>query len=222
MGIVYRVIHDGARADRCRNVADLYAAFGADLAVAPAVFPLWESDRVTRAVRGCSLAHLFALRECLAPDTDVAVFEDDVCEHAEGRRLFSLERVPADAGIVLMGGETENVGPRDADGWREVFPKFWGTHAVLYRAALARTPFLLNAFSLLASNPVGNAPEGFTGLCYESVLCMALQGTGLKMVRPEVMPYTTTAGWSARESGPMPARSGFLDLRAKDSGRQAV
>jgi len=222
MGIAYRVIHDGSRADRCRNVADLYDALGAELAVAPAVFPLWESDRVTRAVRGCSLAHLFALRECLAPDTDVAVFEDDVCEHAEGRRLFSLERVPADAGIVLMGGETENVGPRDADGWREVFPKFWGTHAVLYRAALARTPFLLNAFSLLASNPVGNAPEGFTGLCYESVLCMALQGTGLKMVRPEVMPYATTAGWSARESGPMPARSGFLDLRAKDSGRQAV
>jgi len=127
MGVVYRVIHDGARADRCRNVADLYAAFGADLAVAPAVFPLWEQDGVTRAVRGCSLAH-----------------------------LFSLDRVPADAGIVLLGGETESVGPRDAEGWHEVFPKFWGTHAVLYRAALAGTPFLLNAFSLLASNPVGN------------------------------------------------------------------
>ena len=218
MGIVYKVIHDGARADRCRNVADLYAAFGADLAVAPAVFPLWEQDGVTRAVRGCSLAHLFALRDGLTSDTDVAVFEDDVCEHAEGRRLFSLDHAPADAGIVLMGGETESVGPRDAEGWHEVFPKFWGTHAVLYRAALARTPFLLNAFSLLASNPVGNAPEGFVGLCYESVLCMALKGTGLKMLRPEVMPYTTTAGWSARESGPMPERSRFLDLRAKDSG----
>ena len=221
MGVVCKVIHDGARADRCRNVADLYEALGADLTVAPAVFPLWEPDRVTRAVRGCSLAHLFAVRESLTPETDVAVFEDDVCGHAEGRRLFSLDRAPADAGIVLMGGETESVGPRGADGWREVFPKFWGTHAVLYRAALARTPFLLNAFALLASNPVGNAPEGFVGLCYESVLCAALQGTGLRMYRPEVMPYAASEGWSAREGGRMAARTGFLDLRGAGPGATA-
>ena len=221
METVFRVIHEGARVDRCRNVADLYGALGDSLRVVPPVFPLWELDAVSRAVRGCSLAHLFAVRECATPDTDVVVFEDDVCEYPEGRRLFSLDHVPADAGIVLLGGETESVGPRQEDGWHEVFPKFWGSHAVMYRAALARTPFLMNAFSLLASNPVGTAPAGFVGLCFESVLCMALAGTGLKMYRPEVMPYTTTAGWSARVSGPMAARSKFLDLRPKDPGHDA-
>ena len=211
---VFKVIHDGSRAERARNVADLYDRFGGALSVAAPVVPRWEADAASCAVRGCALAHLFAVRDSLGPDTDGTVFEDDAARYDAGQGEADLSTLPADAGIVLLGAETECLGGRTEGGWYEVKPKFWGTHAVLYRAALAKTGFLLNAFAILAANPTGGPREGGVSLCYESVLCMAVRGCGVKIYRPEVMAYTTTAGWSSRETGPMAARSRYLDLRA--------
>lgn len=210
---VYSVIHDGSRADRARNVADLYERLGGALRVAGPVVPVWEQDPAARAVRGCALAHLFAVRDGLRAGADVVVFEDDAARHEAGQGEPDLSTLPADAGIVLLGAETECLGARAEGGWVEVLPKFWGTHAVLYRAELAATDFLLNAFALLAANPTGGRREGCMSLCYESVLCMAVRGCGVKIYRPEVMAYTTVGGWSSREACRVPARSRFLDLR---------
>lgn len=211
---VYCVIHDGARADRARGVADLYEKFGDALRVAGPVVPAWERDPFARSVRGCALAHLFAVRDGLRADTDVVVFEDDVARYEAGQGEPDLSTLPADAGIVLLGAETESLGARAEGGWFEVLPKFWGTHAVLYRAELAATDFLLNALAILAANSTGSQTDGYVSLCYESVLCMAVRGCGVKIYRPEVMAYTTVGGWSSREACRMPARSRFLDLRA--------
>ncbi len=211
---VYSVIHDGSRADRARNVADLYERLGGALRVAGPFVPVWEQDPAARAVRGCALAHLFAVRDGLRADTDVVVFEDDAARYEAGQGEPDLSTLPADAGIVLLGAETECLGARAEGGWFEVLPKFWGTHAVLYRAELAATDFLLNAFALLAANPTGGQKDGCVSLCYESVLCMAVRGCGVKIYRPEVMAYTTSGGWSSREACRVSARSRFLDLRA--------
>jgi GR25 family glycosyltransferase involved in LPS biosynthesis len=133
--------------------------------------PLWEEDKNRRAVRGCSLSHLLAVRSLLSQTESVLVFEDDAVPFEEGIAEWETAKthIPNDAGIVLLGGETEEYGPPDEHGFRLVYPKFWGTQAVLYTEKLINTTFLLDAYEILASQNVG-ASQNYNGLCFESVL----------------------------------------------------
>lgn len=205
------VIHRPERLDRCKAVGALHDAFP-DLALIVAQVPEWEQDKSARAVRGCSLSHLLGVRHFLTPDAPALIFEDDAVAYAPGVAAWETvkDRIPADAGIVLLGGETEQVSPSGE--FREVLGKYWGTHAVLYMPALTRSPFLVEAYALLASRPVGQPSAGQLGLCYESVLLQAVYRSGLKVYRPEVMAYTTLESLSERDGVVAPPRTKNLHL----------
>lgn len=206
------IIHRQQRTDRIHAMAQLLAAFPA-AQVLEAKVPEWESTPHNIAVRGCTISHLSAVKAFLTHQSPLMVFEDDAVPRP-GHDL-RLEQLPADAGIVIYGGDVEHYGDADDHGFREVFPKYWGTHAVLYTSALCSTAFLLNALEIAASSCVGQHPH-LPGLCLESILLLALNGTGLKMYRPQNMGFTVvqSSGDSGGDSG---TRSKALVAQDRDS-----
>lgn len=204
------VIHRPERLDRCQNIAALHKLFP-NLSLIHAQVPAWESDRMAMAVRGCSLSHLLGVRHLLS-DANLIIFEDDAVPFDRGIEIWNRAnpRIPEDAGVVLLGGETEQVSGSGM--FRRVCGRFWGTHAVLHTPALAKSSFLLNAYEILASHPIGVANGPQTGLCYESVLLMAVERAGLKVYRPETMLFTTSDSASDRTGAMMPSRTRSLSL----------
>lgn len=197
------IIHQNHRQDRKASVMDLFQKVG-NCRVLEAIAPTWESAPSNIAVRGCSLSHLRALR--IAGCSPVLVLEDDAeVLHEAYEEWLQTAALPADCGAVLLGGDVEHHSPA-ADGWHEVLPPFWGTQAVAYNTPLLnQTAFLTNAYELIASNQMGPHGGGF-GLCYESILLMALHSVGLKLYCRHDHAFTTRTDHSARSGEIEPPR----------------
>lgn len=198
------IIHQSSREDRKVSVRDLIDRIG-NAQVMEAISPTWESTPANIATRGCSLSHLCALRISSGHEF-IMVLEDDAKILPEGYEAWlNVTDLPADCGAVLLGGDVDHHLP-GLDGWHEVQPPFWGSHAVLYhRSRLEKTDFLTNAYEIIASNQVGTDGNGF-GLCYESILLMALHSVGLKLYCREHHAFSTTENLSARSGSVEPPR----------------
>lgn len=196
------------RIDRCALVGDLHKHIPS-LKIFPAVKLEWERHPVMRATKGCSLSHLDIVRLHLRQNTPVFVLEDDAVVIPYGAQEWNKikDKIPQDAGIVLLGAETENYSLPDKNGFREVQPKTWGSHAVLYMPLLLETNFLAEAYRIIASNSMGE-----TGFCYESVLHTVTAACGVKMYRPSEMVFTTAPSFSDRTSTMMQSRTQNLSL----------
>jgi hypothetical protein len=204
------IIHQGHRQDRKASVMDLFKQVG-NCRIVEAIAPTWESASSNIAVRGCSLSHLRALR--LFGGSPILVLEDDAeTLPAAYEAWLQTTSLPADCGAVLLGGDVEHHAP-GPDGWHEVLPPFWGSQAVAYNTPLLNgTPFLTNAYELLASNQMGPDGNGF-GLCYESILLMALHSVGLKLYCRRDHAFTTRTDHSARSGEVEPPR--FHSIKAQ-------
>lgn len=186
------IIHIPQAFDRIPAVAGLMKSHpGAK--VFPAHLCPWE-PKESGCVRGSSVSHLEAALSVLTKDTPALILEDDAVIRPEAWASFDISQVPVDAGIVLLGSDTENTLPPDDHGYREVLPPNWGAHAVLYMPSLLNTRFFFDAFRILSSSKIG----GNGGLCYESVIHMALKPTGFRLVRPPSMTHTTAIVTSSR------------------------
>jgi len=204
------IIHQHHRQDRKASVMDLFRKVG-NCRVLEAISPTWESASSNVAVRGCSLSHLRALR--IFGSSPVLVLEDDAeVLPAAYEQWLQTDTLPADCGAVLLGGDVEHHSPAPG-GWHEVQPPFWGTQAVAYNTPLlSQTAFLTNAYELLASNQMGPNGNGF-GLCYESILLMALHSVGLKLYCRHDHAFTTRSDPSARSGEIEPPR--FHSIRTQ-------
>lgn len=210
------IIHKSSRKDREPLVEDLKKLIEGTR-VLEAKTPLWESSPHNIAVRGCTLSHLSAVKSFITPTTAVLILEDDavvIMDHFAEFLDIPLDKYPKDAGAILLGGDTELYSSADEYGFREVFPKFWGSQAVLYLPKLAMSNFLLNSFELSASMCLGRS-DAAQGLCYESVLLQGLSSVGLKLYRPTKMPFTTQAETLSDSTG-KPAKARSIELVAKD------
>lgn len=204
------VIHRQTRTDRIPLIAALLAAYPGTQ-ILEAKVPVWETNLHNRAMRGCTVSHLSAVRAFLAPENPLMVFEDDAVP-VDSYDL-NLEAIPHDAGIIIYGGDAPTYG-ENVSGFREVIPPFFGTQAVLYTPRLLKSEFLLNALEIAASVCVGI--YGKTGgLCFESILLKALGPTGLKVYRPNRMGFTVapTPSDSGSQSG---TRSASLVAEDRD------
>lgn len=206
------IIHQSHRKDRYPG--RLRAALG-NCKLQEALCPTWESSRENISVRGCSLSHLHALRHHGQDGKPILILEDDaeiIPAHYE--EWLGIESLPPDCGAVLLGGNVHGFKEaKDYPGWYEVYGTFWGSQAVVYnQPVLKGSDFLVNAYIYLASNQIGPAGNG-TGLCYEYVLRMALQSSGLKLYCRERHPFTTREDMqSTRSGGIVPARHAALKL----------
>ncbi|MBX3740256.1 MAG: polysaccharide pyruvyl transferase family protein [Akkermansiaceae bacterium] len=210
------IIHQSGREDRKASVLELFHKVG-NCRMLEAVAPLWESAPANVAVRGCSLSHLRALR-LHGGNGPLLVLEDDakVVPAAYGSWLRTTT-LPDDCGAVLLGGDVAHHTPGPG-GWHEVLPPFWGSQAVVYNTPLlAKTPFLINALEIIASNQVGPHGNGF-GLCYESILLMALQSVGLKLHCRTDHAFTTHEDTSARSGKIEPPRMASVGGRLMVDG----
>ncbi|WAC18935.1 hypothetical protein OVA24_17015 [Luteolibacter sp. SL250] len=198
------IIHQSSREDRKACVLELFRTVG-NCRMLEAVAPLWESAPANVAVRGCSLSHLRALR-LHGGNSPLLVLEDDAkVLPAAYETWLGTASLPGDCGAVLLGGDVAHHAPGPA-GWHEVLPPFWGSQAVAYNMPLlAETSFLTNALEITASNQVGPHGNGF-GLCYESILLMALQSVGLKLYCRTDHAFTTHEDTSARSGKVEPPR----------------
>ena len=196
------IIHRATRVDRKPNVDRLCALFPQAI-VLPAFEPVWETDLTKRAVRGCSLSHLIAVRDHLNFEP-LLVLEDDAvfC----GDKLDWLD-VPSNAAVVLIGSEVGVYGDETKAGYREVIPPFFGTHAVLYMPVIKQTNILLNAALTAAANQFGSVKGELT---YESLLCWPILKTNLQIYRPNVMGFTTLEDLSDTFQKVTPARKHAL------------
>lgn len=219
--MIAALIHDPLRLDRAKFVGALYEKFP-DIHLVVAQQPAWETDPHNRALRGCMLSHLLAIKEIsrLRPDENILVLEDDAELYAPGwaEWVRSQGDVPEDAGIVLLGSETETHGP-SVNGFIEVLPKCFGSHAVIYTPQLIKRGFLQEAYAITAANRIGRSENGAPSLCPESVMLMATGNVGLKVYRPRTMAFTAAPGFSSRESADVPARTANMVV---DSPRKVV
>jgi len=197
------IIHQDHRQDRKASVMELFKHVG-NCRVLEAIAPAWESASSNIAVRGCSLSHLRALR--IFGASPILVLEDDAeVLPAAYEEWLQTDTLPDDCGAVLLGGDVEHHTP-GPDGWHEVLPPFWGTQAVAYNTPLLnQTAFLTNAYELIASNQMGPHGGG-GGLCYESILLMALHSAGLKLYCRRDHAFTTHTDHSARSGEIEPPR----------------
>lgn len=198
------IIHQAKREDRKPSVIDLFHKVG-NCRVFEAIAPTWESAPANIAVRGCSLSHLRALREH-GGDQPILILEDDALVMPDAYEAWlQTHTLPADCGAVLLGGDVDHHAP-GPDGWHEVLPPYWGSQAVAYNLPLLnRTPFLTNAYEIIASNQIGPHGHGF-GLCYESILLMALHSVGLKLYCRPDLAFSTQQDTSARSGRIEPPR----------------
>lgn len=199
------VIHNPERMDRLRVVANLQDLFP-NLRWQRAISTPWEGDPVNAAVRGCSLSHLEAL---CGPHEDVLVLEDDATVIPAYWDLWKdtlSAHIPAEADIVVLGGETERCSDSDSWGFRVVMPPFWGSHAILYRKSALDKGFLFQAYKVMAEQKIGQP----NGICYESVIIQAAQRSGCLIVRPSHIPFTTCSSFSDRSREVDPPRDRWL------------
>lgn len=206
------VIHRKERLDRIPAIAALLSHYP-QTQVLPAIVPDWEASSHNRAVRGCSLSHLSAVKAFLKPDAPLLVLEDD----AAAITPLDLSNVPADAGILIVGGDVEEYGDDIIGGWREVLPKFWGTQGVIYMPKLLNSSFLLDAFEAAASLCLGRNNQGPSiGVCLESLLLTAIEKTGLRIYRPKHMAFSTVESVSDSTGAPLGARTKAIVASDRD------
>lgn len=196
--MITAIIHDTRNLSRAKYVGGIHDRFP-DINLIHAQSPEWESSPFRRAVRGCTLSHLLAVRALLTPADPLLVLEDDAVEHAgKWAEWKSVEgKIPKDAGIVLLGGKTPHLDTPDGYGFARVKPPWFHSHAVIYMPALTQTPWLLDAYATLAASAMGEDDRG-GGLCAESILCLALEGAGLSLYRAPVTVFGTAEAISAR------------------------
>lgn len=199
-----RIIHRPARKDRDVFVSALLAVHRRAVVVDAVECP-WETPAVG-AVRGCCLSHLKCLMD--APPGPLLVLEDDAMVR-EAWKWFGDAAIPPDAGVVLLGAETDAVPLRS--GFGEVTTPFLGSHAVLYTSSLRNSPYVHVVNMLLASVPVGN-PPGVTGWCYEAMIQHAVKAVGLKVYRPASMTHLAGGTVSDRSGGEQRVRDRNADL----------
>lgn len=204
------IIHCPERFDRIPSVASLLSAHP-EAKVTAAIRIPWE-PAFQGAVRGSSLSHLEIALHGMQDGSPVLVLEDDAVLRTEAWKKFDISKVPSDVGVVMLGTQTEDgkVGEPDENGFRDVLPPNWGAHAVLYMPSLLKSHFFFSAFRILASKPIGTPTQD--GLCYESILHMALQNTGLRIVRPASCTHTTIPSISDRTGEITPEFTKNLDL----------
>jgi len=210
------IIHDSNRTDRDKYVDAIYDEYGSAVSIEPACSITWDIDSDSCAVRGCSLAHLKAVkRHIMKQDVDrLLVLEDDV-ERIEGVSLPDVS-FPDDAAVIIVGSNTENHGEIVNDEWVRVLPPFWGSHGILYNMnVLRRTMWLANAFEALATYPTGTDRNDNIGVCYESIMCVACANTGTGIYRPNKLLYTAAEGFSERTGDVIPAMNKNTVLRKK-------
>jgi len=207
------IIHQSHRKDRYPGA--LRSALG-NCQMQEALCPTWESSRENISVRGCSLSHLHALRHHGQDGKPILILEDDAeIIPAHYQEWLDIDDLPPDCGAVLLGGNVHGfTASTKHPGWYEVHGTFWGSQAVVYNQPLLKdSDFLVNAYIYLASNQIGPAGKG-TGLCYEYVLRMALQSSGLKLYCRERHAFTTREELeSTRSGGIVPARHAALKLK---------
>lgn len=200
------VIHDIGNAERKQCVLNLAKDFP-DLKILESIRTPWIENREQSSIIGCSLSHIECLRNS---NEDVLVFEDDA-KKRDSVIIPSMDDIPDDCGIVLLGGETENVSKADINGYFEVFPKFWGTHAIIYRKRIIEMGFREEAYRLLIGRPMGPMDK-YNGLCWESIICLIMDHFKMKILRPKSMPFITQSLTSSREGIVVPERLAWIDL----------
>lgn len=206
------IIHNPHRLDRARCIADLFDLHPG-MKLQPSITLPWETDKHDAAIRGCSLAHLEALTA--GPPDDILILEDDAIPIKDGLALWDMvkDHIPRNAGVVVLGGETEAVSGSNEWGFRKVLPPLWGSHAILYRKNLLESSFITNAYKILATQKVGKAvPGASVGLCYESVIIQAVARAGLDIIRPSHMVYATKESTSDRSGELMEGRVRWMNL----------
>lgn len=205
------IIHDPERRDRNNNVADLCNTFD-NTTITHAIIPKWDENNHSKTVRGCSLSHLKILEVNLNYNHPVLILEDDAIIRAHVLPNILSEPVPNDCGAIIMGGDVVNNFKMGDEFYLEILSPFFGTQAVWYNmTAIAKTPFILEAYKLLASEKIGN-DDGGVGLCLESILMTAMNRCGLKIYRPRNMLYSTIESFSDRTQTVESPNVDFLDV----------
>lgn len=203
------IIHRAQRTDRIPAIARVMGIFP-DAKILEAKVPDWEQDQHARAVRGCSISHLSAVK-AFRSSVPVLILEDDAIpvDGCADIVANAIANAPKDAAAILLGSDVTDYGDADANGFREPLPPFFGSHAVLYLPN--RDNYLLSAFEHAATMKLGS---GQGGICLESLLYMAAGSVGLRLYRPEKMAFTTIPGQSDSRGNAQPARD--LALTASD------
>jgi exopolysaccharide biosynthesis predicted pyruvyltransferase EpsI len=183
------IIHRQQRTDRIPIMAGLLNSFP-KARILEAKVPLWETDLHSRAMRGCAVSHLSAVKAFLTENNPLLVLEDDAKVLTD---LPDLSKIPSDAGIIVCGGDINVYGDDYGSGFREVLPPFYGTQAVIYLPRLLKSNYLLNAFERMATAPMGSG-EG--RVCTESLLLLTAKDSGLKIYRPNNMVFGTVPSLS--------------------------
>lgn len=187
-----RIIHCARRTDRIKNIASLIHHFPkAD--IYPAKEPRHEATQHNKAMLGCALSHLDLIGKS---DGTVLVLEDDATLEGE---MPDLSTLPDDAAAILLGGEAYTYG-EDENGWREIFPKYFGTQAIIYTAKAKEC--LKEAYRVIAESGLGRQ-EGASRICFESLLMNA----GMKIYRPSgEIPFSTLEDLSETRGQVLPPR----------------
>jgi len=173
------IIHCARRTDRIKNIANLMHHFP-DAEIYNAQEPLHETSQHNKAMLGCALSHLDVIGK-FVKDSPVMVLEDDASFEGEMPKIYTA---PEDATALLLGGEAYNYG-EDEKGWREIFPKYFGTQAIVYMPAAREC--LEKAYRVIAESGLGRQ-QGAKRICFESLLLNA----GMKIYRPSAaVPFST-------------------------------
>jgi exopolysaccharide biosynthesis predicted pyruvyltransferase EpsI len=164
-----------------------------------AITPDWEMDRTARAIRGCSLSHLKAVKEAKGM---VLVLEDDALpQNVEELKTLTFE-APEGEGIFLLGAEVL-YSVSTGTGFYEVFLPYHGTQAVLYDAPLLKS----NGWLLAAYENAATKPLKAKAVCYEQLIALACKDVGTRILRLPKMYFSTVEGFSDRTGEYMPPRS---------------
>lgn len=207
------IIHRNTRTDRIPNIAKLLGAFP-QAKILEAKVPMWEHNLHSRAMRGCLVSHLSAVKSFLSNEP-ILVLEDDAVLHPEAWAKYQKSELPKDAHIVLLGADVECFGDEGTGGFRPALPKFWGTHAVMYYPSLMRTQFLLNAFEAAATVNIADSQNN--GVCCESIMMQAAGRAGLPIYRPHEMVFSTAESVSDSSGIVMPIRNKAWIAKERDS-----
>lgn len=203
-----KIIHKLDRIDRIPFVAELMRLVpGAE--PVPARVPTWGIDPSSIAIRGNGLSVFHSVIAFLRKDDPLLLLEDDAKIIPQGWEKFCENTIPDDAGIVVLGGDVEKY-EESLGYFRKILPPFFGSHAVWFSPKLLQTNFVLNGFAIMAEVPLTKQPGG---ICIESVLLMALHGTGLAAYRPEMMAFTTHSSLSDTFNQVSPIRDKALNIQ---------
>lgn len=181
------IIHTKSQTDREPNILELFKNYD-EITIFNGIVPNWVKDKYDRAVLGCSLSHINIIERNIN-EKSLLILEDDASLIQENAVHVLSSEVPADAGIIIMGGvdlKNYKAIPYENTIYHEITPPFYGTQAVWYNTELLKnTNFLLNAYKTIASTKIGK-----DGICLESILMQSLLNTGLKIYKPDKMLYS--------------------------------